>query len=106
MRSRGRDGKYILREAVGNSLPPMVTKRRKLGFNPPMALWLKEDLQELVKDCLSEESIRDRGIFEWKAVGSMLDLHASGRRDVSLQIWSLVVFETWQRMYMDQSTCN
>ncbi len=54
LRLRGMQDKYLLKRALGDLLPEAVLRRKKLGFNPPMALWLKEDLQGLVRDCLSD----------------------------------------------------
>jgi asparagine synthase (glutamine-hydrolysing) len=101
LRLRGMQDKYLLKKAVGDLLPEAVLKRKKLGFNPPMALWLKEDLHDLVRDCLSEEVVRRRGYFRPEAVRSLLYLHQSGRRDLSLHIWALLVLEVWHRMYLD-----
>lgn len=102
LRLRGMQDKYILKRAVGDLLPEPVLRRKKLGFNPPMALWLKEDLHDLVRDCLSEGVVRRRGYFRPDAVRSLLYLHQSGRRDLSLHIWALLVFEMWHRMYIDR----
>jgi asparagine synthase (glutamine-hydrolysing) len=101
LRLRGMQDKYLLKKAVGDLLPEAVLKRKKLGFNPPMALWLKEDLHDLVRDGLSEEVVRRRGYFRPEAVRSLLYLHQSGRRDLSLHIWALLVLEVWHRIYID-----
>jgi len=101
LRLRGMRDKYLLKKAVGDLLPDAVLRRKKLGFNPPMALWLKEDLHDLVRDCLSEEVVRRRGYFRPEAIRSLLYLHQSGRRDLSLHIWALLVLEVWHRMYID-----
>ncbi len=101
LRLRGMQDKYLLKRALGDLLPESVLKRKKLGFNPPMALWLKEDLHDLVRDCLSEEVVRRRGYFRPEAVRSLIVQHQSGRRDLSLHLWALLVFEIWHRMYID-----
>ena len=102
LRLRGLQGKYILKSAIGDLLPKSILKRRKLGFNPPMGVWLKEDLQDLVRDCLSEDVVRRRGYFRPEAIDSMLDLYSSGKRDLSLHIWALLVLEIWHRTYIDK----
>jgi asparagine synthase (glutamine-hydrolysing) len=100
LRLKGMQDKYILKRAVGHLLPESILNRKKLGFNPPMALWLKEDLEDLVKDCLSETAIKRRGYFQYEAIRALLGAHASGKRDMSLHIWALLVLEVWHRMYI------
>ena len=101
IRFKGMRSKYILKKTIADLLPKEVLKRRKLGLNPPLALWLKEDLKDLVGDCLNERTVKSRGYFHYEAIDSMLASHASGKRDLSLQIWSLIVFEIWHRKYID-----
>ena len=101
-RLKGFQDKYILKQAVRDLLPDEILKRKKLGFNPPMAHWLKEDLSDVLQDCLSERAIRDRGFFQHETIASLLHLHSSGQRDVSLHIWALLVLEIWQRKYIDR----
>ena len=100
LRLRGTQDKAILRMAIRDLLPTAVLKRRKLGFNPPMALWLREDLHDLIRDCLSKEVVQRRGLFRYDAIESLLTLHSSGRRDLSLHIWALLVLEIWHRKYI------
>jgi asparagine synthase (glutamine-hydrolysing) len=94
--------KALMKEAVSDLLPPAVKQRRKLGFNPPMAKWLREDLRDLAAEYLSPRVLQRRGIFQPRAVERLLAEHKSGRRDRSLQVWSLIVLEEWQRTYLDQ----
>jgi asparagine synthase (glutamine-hydrolysing) len=102
LRLKGFQDKYILKQAVRDLLPDTILKRKKLGFNPPMAHWLNEDLTEVLRDCLSERVINDRGYFRYESIASLLHLHSSGQRDVSLHIWALLVLEIWQRKYLDR----
>ena len=98
MRLRGRTSKYLLRRACEDLLPRKILRRRKLGFNPPMGLWLKGELRPLIQDCLSPEAVKRRGYFEAGAVEAMIDQQMSGRRDLSLQLWALIVLEIWHRL--------
>ncbi len=87
--------KSLLREAVADLLPPGVRRRRKLGFNPPVGIWLNGPLRPMLDDLLSEERLRRRGIFEPAAVRRLVDEQRSGRRDRSLPLWALLHFESW-----------
>lgn len=95
---RGRT-KALLREATASRLPQRPLAKPKVGFNPPMGIWLRRDLGGLVDDHLSPEQVRARGLFHPEAVESLVRESRAGRRDVSLQVWALVVLEQWFREY-------
>jgi asparagine synthase (glutamine-hydrolysing) len=95
---RGRS-KAILRDAAGSHLPARPLAKRKVGFNPPLGVWLNGELAPLVASHLSREAVEARGLFRPEAVARLVDSLRSGRRDVSLHVWSLIVLEQWQREY-------
>jgi asparagine synthase (glutamine-hydrolysing) len=95
---RGRS-KAILRAATASRLPERPVEKRKLGFNPPMGLWLNRDLAPLLDSHLSREQVEARGLFRPEAVEQLVGDLRGGRRDVSLHVWSLIVLEQWQREY-------
>ena len=95
---RGRS-KAILREAAAPHLPARPLAKRKIGFNPPLGIWLNRELAPLVASHLSREQVEARGLFRPQAVGRLVESLRSGRRDVSLHVWSLIVLEQWQREY-------
>ena len=95
---RGRS-KAILRAAAASRLPERPLAKPKLGFNPPMGLWLNRELAPLVESHLAREQVEARGLFRPDAVERLVAQLRGGRRDVSLQVWSLIVLEQWQREY-------
>lgn len=89
------DGKKtLLRAAARHLLPAEIVDRPKLGFNPPMGLWLKGDLAPMVAECLVPERMAAIGV-EWPPVADLLASYRAGRRDHSLAIWALLVLERW-----------
>jgi asparagine synthase (glutamine-hydrolysing) len=95
---RGRS-KAILRRAAAPHLPERPVAKRKIGFNPPMGLWLNRELAPLVESHLGREVVEARGLFRPEAVARLVAQLRGGRRDVSLQVWSLIVLEQWSREY-------
>ncbi len=87
--------KTLLKAAARRLLPAAIVDRPKLGFNPPMGLWLKGDLAPLVAECLTPARMAALGL-EWTAVERLLAEHRAGRRDLSLPVWALLVLERWQ----------
>ncbi len=97
----GRQTKWILRKAFEELLPEEVTRSGKIGLNPPIGMWLRDDLAPLVEDTLSTQRVRSRGLFNPSAVTNLVRMQRSGKRDNSLHVWALVALELWCQAYMD-----
>jgi len=92
---RFQDGKKTILKAVARRLlPTAIVDRPKLGFNPPMGLWLKGELAPMVAERLTPARVADLGL-EPKAVAGLLAEHRGGRRDLALKVWALLVLERW-----------
>jgi asparagine synthase (glutamine-hydrolysing) len=89
--------KAILRRALTGRVPQRPLAKRKLGFNPPVGVWLRGDLAPLLDSHLSREVVESRGLLDPGAVRALVDTLEGGRRDISLHVWALIVLEQWQR---------
>jgi asparagine synthase (glutamine-hydrolysing) len=95
MMVRGLRRKVVLRMAIGDLLPKPLLRRRKHGFSIPLAGWLRRELRPLLLDTLSPQAIRRCGIFEPAEVARIIDDHLAGRRDLSRNLWGLLMFMVW-----------
>lgn len=93
-----------MRKAVGDLLPPEILRHGKIGFNPPMAAWIDGELRGMIRNMLSPEVIRNRGLFDPKAIQTLLQEHWEHRRDNGLKIWAILMIEIWMRMYLDRQS--
>lgn len=92
--------KYILIESVRDLLPAEVVNRKKLGFNFPLAIWLRNELYPLVDFVLSREVIEERGIFDYREVEKLKQTFLT--EDITYRrIWGLVLLELWLRCVHD-----
>lgn len=98
---RGRQTKRLLRSAMQPLLPEETLRRSKLGLNPPLGRWLRNELRPLVDLYLSPATIRQRGWFRPEAVAKLREEFTTGRRDYALHLWGLLVLEEWARQYLD-----
>lgn len=98
-RERFRRGrlKSFLKRTMRGRLPPAILTRPKQGFMVPLARWFNHELQPMVRELLSEETVTQRGYVTATYVRWLLDEHASGRRNFKNQIYALLVLEIWQR---------
>jgi len=97
MKLKGREGKYIFKRALRNYLSDQILYRPKMGFAVPLASWFRGPLKQRVKDSLLSGSLQDSGIFNNDFLKQLVNQHQSGLRDHSAAIWSLLMFEAFQR---------
>ena len=100
---RGRTQKYVLKRVAERYLPREIVHRPKTGFGAPIRAWLQNELKPTVRELLSPERIRARGVVEVTTVNRLLDDLWSGREDNALRVWALLVFELWGQTFLDQS---
>ncbi len=104
MKIRGGKLKHVMKLALKGVLPPKILARKKRGFGAPMGAWLKGELAPLLRDLLSEESIRARGLFRHERVASLIAAHEANRVDGTDRLLALLNFEIWARLYLDART--
>ncbi len=92
--------KYIFKQAMRGILPDAVIDRRKQGFAIPLGRWFRGTLSSFVHDLLLSERSRRRGIFNPWYIEKLLELHGRGR-PLDLELWTLISFELWCRMFLD-----
>jgi asparagine synthase (glutamine-hydrolysing) len=101
MRFRHGRGKYLLRRVAARYLPAAILKPRKQGFTVPVGEWLHGELGDLVRDLFASPAFAGRGIVRQDRALELLAMHRSGRYELGHRIWSLVILETWFRIWLD-----
>jgi asparagine synthase (glutamine-hydrolysing) len=93
--------KHVLKQAVRSLLPAGILDRKKQGFGIPLGVWFRGGLTDVFSDVLASPRTRQRGYFEPSFVDRIVREHLSGKRDHTLRLWQLLVFELWHRQHMD-----
>ena len=96
----GAGGKRIFKKAMRGILPDRVIDRPKQGFAVPLVSWFRGELEGFARELLLSKRCSERNIFNPTYVERMLDLHHHGR-PLDFQIWTLISFEMWCRMFVD-----
>lgn len=94
--------KILLRDLLSDYVPLGLVEKNKVGFNIPLATWLRGEWRDCVEDCLSEQRIKKRGLLNWNYAEKMKDAFYRHGYDFSRKIFSLVVFEIWLQRYESQ----
>ena len=103
LKLKGLKRKYILKLAAEKLLPHDIVWRKKAGFGAPIRSWLRGPLRLMVEELLSEQNIRERGLFNPAEVRKIIDANMSGREDFNLQVFQLLTLELWMRAFLDTS---
>lgn len=100
MKLRGKDTKFLLREAMKGILPDEILNRSKMGFPVPIGNWFRNEYKHIVNEYVLSERSLNRGIFNADFVREIVQKHNAGENHDE-RLWSLVNFEIWQRRFFD-----
>lgn len=103
LKQKGMQSKWVLKKAMEPYLPHEVIYRPKTGFGVPVRQWLRQELRHMVRELLSENVIRSRGLFDPVGVARLLKLDNDGRVDAAYPIMALMCVELWCRRFVDAS---
>lgn len=84
------DGKQILRKALSQYLPELITNAEKKGFSSPDATWFKNQSIEWVKEKLFCKKSKIYDYLDFSKSKSLLEDHFDGKENRRLFIWSLL----------------
>lgn len=101
MKQHGHIGKWIFKKAMEPLLPAEVIYRPKSGFGVPLRQWLFGPLDQIIRDSLSVARIEQRGLFDSKAVSSLITDTRAGKIDASYTIFAILCLEEWCSQYVD-----
>ena len=100
MKIRGRETKWILREAMKGILPAEILTRSKMGFPVPIGNWLRNEFRHVVDEYVLSERASERRIFNPDFVREIVRKHNAGENHDE-RIWFLLNFEMWNRRFID-----
>jgi asparagine synthase (glutamine-hydrolysing) len=97
----GTTTKRIFKDALRPWLPATILNRPKWGFGSPISHWFRGQLRDLPAEILLDPRSLDRGWFREATLRTLIDDHATGRRDNTTNLWALIQLELWLRTFVD-----
>jgi asparagine synthase (glutamine-hydrolysing) len=98
---RGITTKWVLRKMMSKKLPRAILKRSKRGFPAPLRPWMRQQ-HHAVRSILTGQKVKQREILDHQEIQKLFTIHESGRRDCTFQLWRLLCFELWCRIFFDR----
>lgn len=94
--------KAVIKEYIKRWLPDDLINRKKAGFEIPVAEWFRTSWKDGVKDALLNGVGAREGYYNPKKISWLYQQHEQGK-PYGNQIWSLLVFEIWLRLFIEKS---
>ncbi|HBQ64830.1 MAG TPA: asparagine synthase (glutamine-hydrolyzing) [Clostridiales bacterium] len=96
----GKRTKIALREAASRHVPAETAQRKKLGFPTPIRIWLREEPYfTQVREAFRSPAARH--FFHEDRLLVLLEVHRTGRKDLSRKIWTVYMFLLWYSQYFE-----
>ena len=89
--------KWPLRQVLDRYVPTGLVDRPKMGFSVPVAAWLRGELRDWAEELLSPNELQQSGMFLDTTVRATWEQHISGRRDHSMKLWTVLMFQAWRQ---------
>ncbi|MGR3912710.1 MAG: asparagine synthase (glutamine-hydrolyzing) [Candidatus Rhabdochlamydia sp.] len=90
-------GKKILRSAVKDIIPPLILKRKKMGFGVPLKDWFCSSLKSWMMTRLLEGELYQMGWFSREGVLNLIQSHLNGEKNHARALFNLLILEEWIR---------
>ena len=95
IKTAGGVGKVVLRRVAEKVLPPEIVQRPKMGFDPPLGAWLRNELRPWASDLLVAPRSVSEGWIDGAAVRRVWAEHSSGQRNWDYRLWGVLMLEAW-----------
>jgi len=95
--------KYIMKKSVSKLLPKYTLKKKKHGFSMPLNQWMMDNLRDFICEVLLDPRTLNRGYFDKSFIRNLVERFYKHRDVKYTQLWALMVFEMWNRIFMDKS---
>ncbi len=100
MKLRGKEGKYILKKAVGDLLPEDIIYRKKMGFPTPLHEWLLHDRAKGLINYLRDPDGILAAYVSAEFLEDLIHKHYGGQYDTTDRIWRLLNLQLWGDIYL------
>ena len=99
LKIRGFQQKYLLKELMRGKLPESVLKRKKAGFDIPTHDWFRHGLRGLLLDTLTPQAIEATGVFDARAIETLIRDHMERRINAGYHLWGLLTLFLWMKKW-------
>lgn len=103
---RNNESKYLFKKAVRGLIPDEIIDRKKMGFDAPMAEWLRGDFGKKVQKSLLSSKLMDKEYFHKPYIQQLFNDHFENKKDNSLYLWTLFNLTAWYDYWIEGTLVN
>ncbi len=92
--------KSILKDVAKKYFPNEILDRKKMGFGSPVSKWLEGPLSYYVNHYLSNDFIKNQGLFKISYIQDMIRKNSISKSEYSNKIWNLLIFQIWYERWI------
>lgn len=100
---KGRAKKYILRQALKDTLPAAILDRPKTGFSVPIPFWLRTSLADYLRSTLFDSRLLEEGLLDKLILDHYIQDHLDGKRNNGRLLYRLLNLALWYEEYQVES---
>ncbi len=100
LKRRNGTSKYILKKSLGKLLPDSILHRKKMGFESPIAQWMRCSLRDTFEQAVFNNNAANQELFNQAPLKEMWKQHQAGSNTYVSELWSIFMFELWWQQYM------
>lgn len=99
LKLKGKEKKFILKDAFSSMLPHDILYRKKMGFSVPMAEWLRKEIYAISNSAFTSDDGGLAQCFDMTGVRKLWKAHLDGNDHNTQELWSMLAFELWWQAY-------
>jgi asparagine synthase (glutamine-hydrolysing) len=92
----GGRGKQVIRDYLGQFVPPALIDRPKAGFALPIGEWLRGPMRDWAEALLEPSRLAEDGLIEPAPVRRRWDEYLAGDDGSTQAIWAMLMLQAWR----------
>ena len=92
---RSDQGKWVLRQVLDRYVPRELVERPKVGFDFPVAAWLRGPLRPWAEELLDRRRLAADGLLDVDRVRQLWSQHLRGSRNWGDRLWAVLMLQAW-----------
>jgi asparagine synthase (glutamine-hydrolysing) len=100
LNARAGQPKYLIRKLLERYVPRALTDRPKMGFDPPVASWMRGSLRDWAEEMLTKQALERDDIFIAEPIRKAWHDLIGGSNANQYFLWSVLVFQSWRRAWL------
>lgn len=106
MKIRNGQTKWLLKKVLQKYVPKELFDRPKMGFNIPLAQWLRTDLKTWAEAQIMSMDQTHYHYLNCDLLKKQWQYHQDGKVNFHNQIWATLMFLQWEQHYLSSKTTS